>query len=495
MKEGEESSPRKSRDSFGQAGDQPTSTASNNLDWSELTVECNQRKRLDKEEVQRLRGLLSRREYDESLELLLGYYYDGAVVDAWTEGLIPENITYRYRNKEVLDSADFYLYDISGIVILSYIIHCYICKNDIFGVVQLIKSFERLCFHQKASEHGNEHLPEADGDGLHLNSWCSSFSIRDVVQENMDTIKHELRVRRHVLRLIDIYYFFRVQVVFWKLAMYKTYHIPSISASQPESKHAKDLSESLKIEDYFVFYDQAVDELYVLVGEIDDILCLFRDHDEETVTGSWLLRYKVALLILVEALTLKDYYREAVQLLREAMRKHLSDDISLYSLIARISLQCGNFPLVSSTLNTIEELLQHPKHNTNVNIAHYRFTLGLLNMAQDDPVTASLNFNTSAALYKELTINLNKEYLLPCSTSLNNLSVASFYSSKLPNSVSILENQIFNQNNFFSNSQQLFATNFKNLKTLYQFSSDKDRLINELKKVSKTSLRYSILLN
>ncbi|OII74521.1 uncharacterized protein cubi_00074 [Cryptosporidium ubiquitum] len=468
------------------------SSSSNDGD---LTLKRKAREKLGFDQVQSLKDLLAKREYNEALELLLEYYYNGFIVESWMENLIPEKTNYKYLNKEILDSVDFHLYDISGIVILSYIIHCYICKNDIFGAIQLIKSFERACFGLKVSENDKNHHSEIeDNITLHFISWCNCFSIKNVIQENKGNIKQELSIRKHFLKLIDIYYFFRIQVIFWKLAMYKTYHIPNASVFLPENKQSKDLSENIKIEDYFVFFDQAIDELHIIIDEIDYILNLFKDFDEQ-VTKNWLLKYKVVLLILVEALTLRDYYNEAVKLLNESMQKHFPDDISLYSLIARISLQYGNFPLVSSTLNTIEECLQHPKHNTNVNIAHYRFTLGLLNMVQDDPVTASLNFNTSAALYKELAINLNKEYLLPCSTSFNNLSVASFYSSKLPNSVSILENQIYNQNNFFFNSQQLFATNFKNLKTLYQFSSDKDKLINELKKMSKSSLRYSIMIN
>ncbi|KAJ1614682.1 hypothetical protein OJ252_513 [Cryptosporidium canis] len=483
------------RDGRQLAIDQPSRVASGSLSWGEGTPNQRPRESLGAEQVQELKDLLSRREYRESLELLLGYYYDGRVLDSWVESLIPEKIVYKYENAEVLGSADSHLYDVPGIVMLSYIIHCYICKNDIFGALQPIKSFERACFGPRVSENSRDHHQEAgDSSSQQFVSWCDSFSLKSVIQGNKGIIKHDLRIRRHFLRLIDIYYFFRIQVIFWRLAMYKTYHLPSITVFQPEGKYGKEVSENIKIDDYLTFYDQAVDELHILVDEIDYILNLFKDYDRQ-VSENWLFKYKVALLILVEALTLKDYYREAIRLLDSAMQKHFADDISLYSLIARISLQYGNFPQVYSTLNTMEERLQHPKFNTNVNIAHYRFTLGLLNMAQDDPVTASLNFNTSAALYKELTINLNKEYLLPCSVSFNNLSVASFYSSKLPNSVSILENQIYNQANFFLNSQQLFATNFKNLKTLYQFSSDKDKLINELRRISKSSLRYSILMN
>ncbi|KAH8584765.1 uncharacterized protein ELE39_000716 [Cryptosporidium sp. chipmunk genotype I] len=476
-------------------GQQLKILSSSNQNDGEQPLSHKVREKLSLEQVQKLKDLLANREYNESLELLLEYYYNGCIVESWLENLIPDKISYKYVNKEIKDSPDFYLYDISGIVILSYIIHCYICKNDVFGVIQLIKTFERVCFSPKIGEFDKNHQSEVeDNVSLHFISWCNCFSIRNVIQENKSIVKHELRIRKHFLKLIDIYYFFRIQVIFWKLAMYKTYHIPNASVFLPENRNGKELSENIKIEDYFIFFDQAIDELYMIIDEIDYIFGLFEDCDIQ-VTKKWLLKYKVALFILVEALTLRDYYNEAIKLLNESMQKHFPDDISLYSLIARISLQYGNFALVHSTLNTIEERLQHPKHNTNVNIAHYRFTLGLLNMAQDDPVTASLNFNTSAALYKELAINYNKEYLLPCSTSFNNLSVASFYSSKLPNSVSILENQIYNQNNFFFNSQQLFATNFKNLKTLYQFSSDKDKLINELKNISKSSLRYSIIIN
>ncbi|CUV04019.1 unnamed protein product [Cryptosporidium hominis] len=476
-------------------GQQLRILSSNSHNGGEQALSHKVREKLSLEQVQKLKDLLVNREYSQSLELLLEYYYNGSIIESWMESLIPEKINYKYVNNELKDSPDFHLYDISGIIILSYIIHCYICKNDIFGAIQLIKSFERACFILRIGENDKNHQSDVvDNVNSHFISWCNCFSIRDVFQENKGIIKHELRSRKHFLKLIDIYYFFRIQIIFWKLAMYKTYHIPNASVFLPENKHGKELSENIKIEDYFVFFDQAIDELYVIIDEIDYILELFKDFDKQVI-NKWLLKYKVVLFILVEALTLRDYYNEAIQILNDSMQKHFPDDISLYSLIARISLQYGNFPLVHSTLNTIEERLQHPKHNTNVNIAHYRFTLGLLNMAQDDPVTASLNFNTSAALYKELAINFNKEYLLPCSTSFNNLSVASFYSSKLPNSVSILENQIYNQNNFFFNSQQLFATNFKNLKTLYQFSSDKDKLINELKKISKSSLRYSIMIN
>ncbi|KAF7457624.1 hypothetical protein HWI79_1711 [Cryptosporidium felis] len=453
------------------------------------------------EKFQKLVNSLALRDYQASLEQLSEYYYNGYIIEKFLEDLVLERVDYKYENKLSLDPATVHLYDISGIVILSYIIHCYICKNDAAGALQLIKGFEWACFGSKTQESetsGQNNSMAGDLVTRNFISWCKCFSIKNLLEESGEEFNSDDGMRKHVLKLMDIFYFFRIQVIFWKLTIYKAYQVPNISVFQPNNGNSsgsgKDINESIKIEDYFLFYEQSTDELYLLLDEMDYILETFGNADKR-VYQNWLHKYKVVLFILIEALTLKDYYNESIQLLNESMEKHFTDDISLYSLIARVSLQYSNFPLVYSTLNTIEDNLQRPQHNTNVNIAHYRFTLGLLNMAQDDPITASLNFNTSAALYKELAISLNKEFALPCSVSFNNLSVASFYSSKLPNSISILENQIYNQHNFFSHSQQLFATNIKNLKTLYQFSSDRERLINELKNVSRNSLKYSILIN
>ncbi|KAH8738623.1 hypothetical protein FG386_000618 [Cryptosporidium ryanae] len=520
------------------------------------------RLKIKTEEVAILENLILSGEYSECLEKLLTHYNNGNLFENYLTDLIPDRIEYKYNNKILFNSSENHLYDIPGIIILGLIIHCYICKNDSMGAFHIIKKFEKACFVSNNHEFGQS-INSVDQNGNNENnnfkevknneltnsfiSFCNCFSLDIITSELIFQKKtsENLRYCKHIFKLAEIFYFFRIQILFWKLTMYKSYKIPSISLFQPDydnntgynqtcstSKYISSIDsvENIKIEDYCIFYDQSIDELYLLINEIGNILNIVKnkkksfkekneildmkknkkcegvncsndifsteDLDYDYILKCWTFKYKVVLLILVEALTLKDYYQEATDIIKDSIENYFPEDnISLLSLIVRVSLQHGNFKLAKKVIMKMEDSIQDQKHNNNVNIAHYRFTLGLFNMAQDDPVTASLNFNTSAALYKEMANSLNEDYLLPCCVSLNNLSVASFYSSKLANSVSILENQIYNQNNFFSKSQKLFTTNFKNLKTLYQFSPEKDKLINELNVVSKNALRYTILIN
>ncbi|KAK6589096.1 hypothetical protein RS030_233538 [Cryptosporidium xiaoi] len=518
------------------------------------------RLKIKTEELVVLESLILNGEYSECIDKLMVHYNNGNLFEDYLSDLIPDKIDYKYNNKILFDSSENHLYDISGIIILGLIIHCYICKNDSLGAFHIIKKFERTCFVSDNNEF-EQNIGSGDQNDKNDNfkdvrnnelinsfiSFCNCFSL-DIITEELllkENTDVNLKYRKHIFKLAEVFYFFRIQLLFWKLTMYKSYKIPSISLFQPNnddntgnnqssstSKCTSSINgnENIKIEDYCVFYDQSIDELYLLINEIGNILNIVKskitsldeiDTESYRVKGSekyeetldndirsiddlnydsifknWTFKYKVILLILVEALTLKDYYQEAIDIIKDSIENYFPEyNISLLSMIVRVSLQHGNFRLANETINKMEERIQDPRHNSNVNMAHYRFTLGLLNMAQDDPVTASLNFNTSAALYKEMANSLSKDYLLPCCVSLNNLSVASFYSSKLTNSVSILENQIYNQNNFFLKSQKLFTTNFKNLKTLYQFSPERDRLINELNTASKNALKYTIVID
>ncbi|KAL7067888.1 hypothetical protein ACR3K2_17970 [Cryptosporidium serpentis] len=431
------------------------------------------RRYLSHDTYDQFKKIFFERDFNTCINTIMKFYNDGCIFlsyEAPDVTIKDLDLSINYRDPDKISESNKHLYDICGIHWLSYLIHCYLCLNDITNAYKYIREVEVNCFNI---------LTLMDYDPL---VWESCYSLIYPYGKNEDNENAYSQESQDTNIRRDIFFFFRIHVIQGKLMFYKLCTENNTNTTQQMND---------KSQNYEFLYTFCLDDLYLLLNEVDVIFNnLKRESSSNLQYRKWFYKLKTTSYLLCSTLVLHEYYQEAIYILDNYILKYNPNNIPCLSVFSRLCIHYGDTKLFETISNRIQEILNNDETSKNsVNIATHRFNYGLLNLIQDDPVAASLDFSTSAALYKELSLGINFDLSLSANISTNNLAVAYFYSTKLQAATSLLESCIYGNRQNGSRGE-LSPININNLRTLYQFSTDRDKLIEDLKKVSYETLKF-----